>query len=162
MSKLRGLLVCTTSLRDWGQELELQLEVGPRSVKKTSGTHLGKPLADAMEAILAAIYLDAEKCGEDPLEPVMALVGSRFEATIRSAVPGIWESQDSKTTLQERASAAGLPAPVYELIERSGPDHEPCFSVRVRVGPHQSSGSAGTLKRAQSEAARNLLGMQFH
>jgi ribonuclease III len=159
MSKLRGMLVCTESLRDWAQELDLELERGPRSLKKPSDAHLGKPMADAMEAILAAIYLDAERAGEDPMKAVMELVKKRFEPSIRAAVPGIWEARDSKTTLQERASSAGLPAPIYELVERSGPDHEPRFFVRVRVGPLQSNGTAGTLKRAQTEAARNLLGL---
>ena len=159
MSKLRGMLVCTDSLRDWAQELDLALEEGPRSVKKASSTQLGKPMADALEAILAAIFLDAEKCSEDPMKAVMRVVKARFDASIRSASPGIWEARDSKTTLQERASATGLPAPVYELVERSGPDHEPRFSVRVSVGPHQSNGTAGTLKRAQTEAARNLLAL---
>jgi dsRNA-specific ribonuclease len=159
MSKLRGMLVCTESLRDWAVELDLRLEKGPRSVKKTPGMNTGKPMADAMEAILAAIYLDAEKCGEEPMKPVQRLVEGRFREIVLKAFHGIWETRDSKTTLQERASTAGLPAPVYELVERSGPDHEPSFSVRVRVGPHQSSGTAGTLKRAQTEAARNLLGL---
>ena len=79
MSKLRGMLVCTESLRDWGQELELVLEKGPRSVKKVATGQLGKPLADAMEAILAAIYLDAEKCGEDPMGAVLRIVKIRFD-----------------------------------------------------------------------------------
>jgi len=159
MSKLRGMLVCTESLRDWAQELNVVLETGPRSLKKVSPAYLGKPLADAMEAILAAIYLDGEKSAEDPMAAVQKLVKDRFETTIQTAFAGIWEARDSKTTLQERASAAGLPAPIYELLDRSGPDHEPRFAVRVCVGPHQAKGTAGTLKRAQTEAARNLLAL---
>jgi len=154
MSKLRGMLVCTESLRAWAGELELVLERGPRSPKKGPGGRLGKPLADALEALLAAIYLDHDSTN---LEPVMRLVSDRFLPAIHKAHHGIWEAGDAKTTLQERAAIAGLSAPIYELVDRTGPDHEPVFSVRVRVGPKESRGTAGTLKGAQTEAARNLL-----
>lgn len=157
MSKLRGMLVCTESLREWAQDLGLVLERGPRSLKNQPGTQPQKPLADAMEALLAAMYLDAESAQENPLDTIARIVKDRFGPTIQSARQGMWEALDCKTTLQERASAAGLPAPVYELMERTGPDHEPAFSVRVKVGALQADGSAGSLKRAQNEAARKLL-----
>jgi ribonuclease-3 len=70
---------------------------------------------------------------------------------------GIWETRDSKTTLQERAAAMALPPPVYELLQRSGPDHAPSFTVQVRLGERTATATAGTLKRAQTEAARLLL-----
>jgi ribonuclease III len=161
MSKLRGMLVCTASLRSWAQELELTLEKGPRSPKASSGNRPGKPLADALEALLAALYLDADPSGADPLKIVTELVRDRFEVTIREAYLGIWEFGDAKTTLQEKAVASGLPAPVYELVERTGPDHAPAFQVRVRVGSRESIAVAGTLKGAQAEAARQLLS-HFH
>jgi ribonuclease-3 len=151
------MLVCTASLRDWAQELDITLEKGPRSPKKDSGSRPGKPLADALEALLAALYLDSDPDDTGSLEVVMRLVRSRFETTIREAYPGIWEAGDAKTTLQEKVMALGLPAPLYELIERTGPDHAPIFQVRVCVGTLESIAAAGTLKKAQSEAARQLL-----
>jgi ribonuclease-3 len=157
MSKLRGMLVCTESLRGWAQDLGLTLERGPRSLKKAPGNQPHKPMADAMEALLAAVYLDAEAWSGNPLDTVQEIVKKRFGSTIQSARQGMWEALDCKTTLQERASAAGLPAPAYELIQRTGPDHEPAFYVKVQVGSLQAEGTAGTLKRAQNEAARSLL-----
>jgi ribonuclease-3 len=70
---------------------------------------------------------------------------------------GIWEARDSKTTLQERAAVLALPPPIYELVARTGPDHAPTFTVTVRMGSSAATASAGTLKRAQAEAARALL-----
>ena len=159
LSKLRGMLVCTDALHQWALDLGLELGRGPRSPRKPGAVDLRNPLADAVEALLAAVFLDVQGRGGDALGEVGTILARRFLGEIREAFVGVWETRDSKTTLQERASAAGLPAPVYELLDRSGPDHEPRFSVRVRVGPHESVGAAGTLKRAQTEAARHLLAL---
>lgn len=157
MSKLRGLLVCTQTLCEWAQSLDLVLRTGPRSTKKDSAAAVRKPKADAMEALIAAVFLDARNAGGDPLATVSALVASRFLPSIQEAQIGVWEERDSKTTLQERAASLSLPAPSYELIERGGPDHAPVFTVRVRTGTQQAVATAGTLKRAQAEAAREIL-----
>jgi ribonuclease III len=156
LSKLRGLMVCTDALHAWALELGVALEKGPRSPKKASPS-LRNALADAMEALLAAIFLDLQARGEAPLEGVRAIIEGRFLEEIRAAYVGIWEAKDSKTTLQERGAVFGLPPPRYELLERTGPDHAPSFTVRVAVGGFEATGTAGTLKRAQMEAARLLL-----
>ncbi len=155
MSKLRGLLVCTDALHEWAKALELHLKTGPRTPKQPGA--LRKPMADAMEAILAAIYLDALKVGEAGLTPVMALVRRHHLEAVRSAHIGMWEHRDSKTTLQERAAALGMPAPAYEQVSRTGPDHQPVFIVRARVGELQVEASAGSLKQAEIVAARALV-----
>lgn len=155
LSKLRGMLVCTESLRNWALDLGLELERGPRSPKKASAP--GKPLADAMESLLAAIFLDAEASGLDAMAVVTGILDARFSESIRSAELGQWEASDAKTTLQERAAATGLPVPEYVLTQRSGPDHEPVFTVRAQVGDKSAEGEGRTLKRAQTAAARQLL-----
>jgi len=157
MSKLRGLLVCTQSLSEWATDLDLRLGVGPRSTRKESSPSVRKPKADAMEAVIAAVFLDARHAGQDPLATVTGLVASKFLASIRQARIGIWEEQDSKTTLQERAVSLSFPTPCYELVEKGGPDHAPVFTVRVRVGNLEAVATSGTLKRAQMAAARELL-----
>ena len=157
MSKLRGMLVCTQTLCEWAASLALQLGTGPRSTKKDAAATVGKPKADAMEALIAAVFLDARSSSVDPLATVSRLVASRFLPAIREAQVGIWEERDSKTTLQERAATLSLPAPAYELTERLGPDHAPVFTVRVRVGTLEAVATAGTLKKAQMEAAREIL-----
>ena len=159
LSKLRGLLVCTDALHQWALDAGVTLRTGPRSPRKAGAVQLRNPLADAMEALLAAVFLDAQARGEDALGTVRGIVERRCLAEIRRAYPGVWEAKDSKTTLQERAATLGLPAPVYELLERTGPDHAPAFTVRVRIGVREATAQAGTLKRAQAEAARVLLAM---
>lgn len=155
MSKLRGMLVCTDALHDWAQELGLTLTTGARAPKQPGA--LRKPLADAVEALLAAIYLDVEDSKNDGLEAVMSIVARRHLEAIRSAHIGMWEHGDSKTTLQEKAAALGFPAPLYEQISRSGADHQPTFKVRVSIGELQAEASAGNLKQAEILAARDLV-----
>ena len=159
LSKLRGLLVCADALHQWAKDLGVELVRGPRSPRKPMGTNQRNPLADAMEAILAAVFLDVREQGGDALGTVQAIVDRRFQEEVREAFMGIWEARDSKTTLQERAAAMALPPPVYELVERTGPDHAPTFVVRAVLGERSATASAGTLKRAQTEAARELLSM---
>lgn len=156
LSKLRGLMVCTDALHAWALDLGVELEKGPRSPKKTTA-NLRNALADAMEALLAAMFLDLQARGEVPLEGVLAIIENRFLEQVRAAYVGVWETRDSKTTLQERGATLALPPPLYELLERTGPDHAPTFAVRVTVGRYEAVASAGTVKRAQMEAARILL-----
>ena len=157
LSKLRGLLVCTDALHQWALDAGVKLAIGPRSPRKAGAVDLRNPLADAMEALLAGVFLDAQAQGEDALATVGGIVERRCLAEIQRAYPGVWEAKDTKTTLQEKAAALSLPAPAYELLERSGPDHAPHFSVRVTVGAREATAKAGTVKRAQAEAARILL-----
>ena len=157
LSKLRGLLVCTDALHAWARDLGIELGRGPRSPKKAGAVDLRNPLADSVEALLAAVFLDVQAQGGDALGVVQVIVERRFLSEIQEAFMGIWEARDSKTTLQERAAAMALPPPVYELLERAGPDHAPTFTVEARVGERSARASAATLKRAQTAAARALL-----
>ena len=156
MSKLRGMLVCTETLCEWALALGLVLRAGPRSTKSPA-TAARKPMADAVEALIAAVYLDARSAGDDPQRVVSALVEARFLPSITQAFIGIWQERDSKTTLQERMAALALPPPVYELTEKGGPDHAPVFTVRVKAGHLEATASSSTLKGAQAEAARAVL-----
>jgi ribonuclease-3 len=157
LSKLRGLLACTDALHQWARDLGIHLLRGPRSPRKAGAVEQRNPLADAMEAVLAAVFLDAQAQGVDPLATVLAIVERRCLEEIKQAFVGVWETRDSKTTLQERAAALALPPPVYRLLERSGPDHAPAFTVQAQLGDRSATATAGTLKGAQAEAARILL-----
>ncbi|GLH69802.1 ribonuclease 3 [Geothrix rubra] len=153
MSKLRGVLVCTEALHAWALDLGLD-----QALSSAGRTALGpKPLADAVEALLAAVFLDAQAAGGDGASRVQALVEARHLAAIRSADPGLWTRRDAKTTLQETTARLGLPAPAYTLLGQSGPDHAPRFSVRAATGPHVAEAEGNTRKKAETEAARKLL-----
>ena len=158
LSKLKGMLVCTDALHQWAKDLGLSLGRGPRSPRQVQAEDLRKPLADAVEALLAAVFLDVQAQGGDAFGAVREIVERRFLAEIQRAYLGIWESRDCKTTLQERAAALSMAPPEYRLLEKSGPDHAPTFTVQVTLGGRAATASARTLKRAQTEAARALLG----
>ena len=106
-------------------------------------------LADAVEATLGALFLDAglEACRR----AVLDVLADDF-ATM-TAPP-----RDAKTALQEWAQARGLPLPVYTLVERTGPDHAPVFTVEVRIDGHDPARRAGPSRRqAEKDAAAVLL-----
>ncbi|MCL1908375.1 MAG: putative dsRNA-binding protein [Holophagaceae bacterium] len=157
LSKLRGKIVSTDSLKKWAKDLEITLERGPRS-PKTKKYYSSKELADAIEALLAAVVLDSEAINEDGIKNAFGIVEKYFGEIVQRANPKDWEHDDPKTALQERVATMGLVAPEYELIERSGPDHAPVFSCRARVGKFEVDAKGTTLKRAQMEAARILMG----
>jgi len=156
MSKFRGVLVRTDSLHQWALELGLDRALSAAHPRKAPP--MGpKPLADAMEALLAAVYLDAGASGRDGNAAAMALVEARFLEPIRSARPEAWSRFDPKTALQETAARLGLPAPSYEQVDQSGPGHAPLFTVRVAVGDRQAEARGSSRKRAESDAAHRLL-----
>ena len=155
MSKLRGVLVRTESLRAWA--LDLGLDQALRAAHPRKAPPMGpKPLADALEALLAAVYLDAQALEEASLV-VRSLVETRFLASIREAQPESWTRTDPKTHLQETAARLGLPSPVYAMVEQAGPGHAPRFTMQVTVGTLSARSEGATRKRAEGDAARQLL-----
>ena len=106
-------------------------------------------LADALEAVIAAIYLDGG------FAAAFAFVERFWEKLIveMDAPP-----RDPKTSLQEWAQARALPLPAYALIATSGPDHAPHFTVSVRVaGLAEASATASSKRAAETGAAAALL-----
>ena len=106
-------------------------------------------LADVLEAVIAAIYLDGGLAAA-------ALFIERFwEPLIHEmAAP----PSDAKTALQEWAQGRGLPLPAYELVATSGPDHAPHFTVAVRVaGQAEASATASSKRAAETAAAAALI-----
>jgi ribonuclease-3 len=116
----------------------------------SGGRAKGTILADAMEAILGAIFLDA---GFEPA---------------RSAVRRLWASQDdqhttsaagpdAKSALQEWAQGKGLALPEYVEVSRKGPDHAPRFTSEVRIDGCAPARGEGASKRAAEQAAARAL-----
>ena len=120
-----------------------------RSEMLSGGRRRTALLGDAMEAVIAAVYLDGG------LEPARDLIlrawGARI-AEVRSL------GRDAKTSLQEWAQARGLPPPVYVDLAREGPDHAPVFSVEARLEDGRAAaGQAASKRAAQQVAAEALL-----
>ncbi len=105
-------------------------------------------LADACEAMIAAIYLDGG------FEAAAAFV-HRFWAPLLAAMEG--PPSDPKTTLQEWAQARGLGLPRYELVATSGPDHAPLFTVAAKVGGSEAATATASAKRAAEAGAAAAL-----
>jgi len=106
-------------------------------------------LADAMEAVIAAVYLDGGWEAARALV-VRHLSGASVQA---QSTPG---ERDYKTRLQERAAEMALPAPEYD-ISSSGPDHGRRFMSTVRVGKTIGRGTGRSKKQAQQQAAEEAL-----
>jgi ribonuclease-3 len=101
-----------------------------------------------MEAVIAAIYLDA---GYGPARHVvLRLWGDRITRAAET-------SRDAKTSLQEWAQARGQTPPAYVLIARDGPDHAPDFTVEVRLASGESEVGRAPSKRVAEQAAAKAL-----
>lgn len=122
-----------------------------RGEEKTGGRRKRALLADALEAVLAAVYLDG---GYDA---AVAFVQHALEQELAEANPEDAAAADYKTMLQERLQAARHAAPQYTLIETHGPPHRRVFHVDVQWEGGQVRGEGHTIKAAQTEAARRAL-----
>jgi ribonuclease-3 len=106
-------------------------------------------VADACEALIAAIYLDG---GIDSARKFILHNWAELFDGVRADV------KDPKTTLQEWTSARSLTPPVYTVVTRSGPQHQPMFVVDVEIADLAPARGEGKTKRqAEQEAARSLL-----
>jgi ribonuclease-3 len=120
-----------------------------RSEMLSGGRRKEALLGDALEAVIAAVYLDAGF--EAAQAVVLALWGDRI-AEVEA------DARDAKTALQEWAQARGLPPPAYLEQGRTGPDHQPVFTVEVRLeNGAVERAAAGTKRQAEQAAAKALL-----
>jgi ribonuclease-3 len=162
LSKLRAHLVSERHLIRVAQELELghYLRLG-RGEEKSGGRGKTALLVDALEAILAAIYLDGglEVAREFVLNKVIAPELERMESQ-----GGTMPVTDFKSALQEAVQGLGLPQPAYVLVNEAGPEHSKTFTVEARL--HAKGGKeaefvgraqGSTKKTAEQDAARQLL-----
>ncbi|MEQ9694571.1 ribonuclease III [Shimia sp. SDUM112013] len=119
-----------------------------RSEMMSGGRRKQALLGDAMEALIAAVYLDAGF--ETAKQMVVRLWGDRVTKVEADA-------RDPKTSLQEWAQARGLKPPTYETVARTGPDHAPVFRISVTLETGQSTEAADNSKRKAEQAAAKAL-----
>jgi ribonuclease-3 len=129
---------------DLGEALKLG-----RSEQLSGGRRKQALLGDAMEAVIAAVYLDG---GFDAARAlILRLWGARITSVEEDA-------KDAKTALQEWAQGRGLTTPQYVLVERSGPDHAPVFTIEARLPTGETAtATAGNKRQAEQAAAKALL-----
>ena len=151
LSRLRAQLVNGQALAVLGRELALgdALKLGPGELK-SGGFRRDSILADAFEAIIAAVYMDG---GFDACrELVRQLFHQRVASTPRS-------QKDAKTRLQEWLQARGHGLPQYELVASYGEDHAKTFDVVCEIAdpePLRAEGRAGSRRAAEQSAAETI------
>lgn len=153
LTRARSQLVCEASLAGIARRLDLgpRLRLGAGEIK-SGGRERDSILADALEAIIGAIHLDA---GFDVCRDVVL---AWFQPAIAElANSGI--AKDAKTHLQEWLQARGLPLPEYVLVATRGDDHDKIFDVACRLHEPaiQAHAEGPSRRQAEQHAARGVL-----
>ena len=150
LAKRHTALIRTETLADMARDLKLgDFVYLSDAERKAGGADNDNILADIMEAVTAAIYLDS---GFEQAENFFhRVLGDRLHSMAEPP-------RDPKTALQEWSQANNIGLPVYEVIGQDGPDHAPTFTVQVSLpGYGPQSASSTSKKRAEKEAAQKLL-----
>jgi ribonuclease III len=155
---LRASLVKGETLAELAQEFKLgdYLKLGAGELR-SGGFRNKSILADAMEAVVAAIYLDAgmQVCQQC----ILNWYGSRLQTSDEMTA-----EKDPKTRLQEFLQARKLDLPVYAVLSMEGEAHNQIFRVSCRVNnlPYITEGSAHSRRHAEQEAAQKYLDIIEH
>lgn len=164
LSKLRAYLVSEKHLIRAAKQLQLgrYLRLG-HGEEKSGGRNKTTLLVDALEAVVAAMYLDAglEKTRALILDKVLEPELQRVSKDSGDALP----MTDFKSALQETAHSMGWSQPEYVLVKERGPEHQKTFTVEARVRTHDepaepeyaARGEGPTKKQAEQGAARKAL-----
>ena len=152
MTKVRATVVCEKSLykiatkHNFGNYLFLG-----KSERQNEGNKRPAILADSVEAVIAAMYLDGG------LEPVDKFIIENLKDEIEQASKHVGD-KDYKTVLQEKLQEGGDVKIEYEIIKESGPDHDKSFEAQVRFnGKILAKGSGKSKKGAEMQAAKKAL-----
>ena len=152
MTKVRATVVCEESLykiakmHNFGDFLYLG-----KSEQKTGGKNRPAILADSVEAVIAAMYLDGG------LEPVNKFIIENLKDEIEVATKHVGD-KDYKTVLQEKLQANGEVKIEYEIVSETGPDHDKLFKAQVKCnGEILASGEGKSKKEAHMSAAKKAL-----
>lgn len=153
LSRMRAALVKGDTLAEVAQELQLGSCLTLGSGEKKSGGHRrASILADALEAVLGALFLDGgyTECRN--------CVGRLFDGRLDKLLPGA-VGKDAKTRLQEFLQHRGEPLPVYALIETAGAEHNRQFTVtcQLRQRAVEARGEGSSRRKAEQDAAARVL-----
>lgn len=151
LTALRANLVNTVSLAEVAKALDLGNKLYLSKGEEESGGRTNQSLlADTVEAVIGAIFLDrGVEAAEEFIEENLLT-----DLEKRAAEP----LKDPKSSLQEFVQSQSFPAPKYEVLEESGPDHDKKFVIEVKVGGKPWGQGVGKSKSlAEQEAARQAL-----
>jgi ribonuclease-3 len=149
LSKLKAHLVSAAHLYRVAQDLNLgDFLILGRGEELSGGRAKKALLSDAVEALIAAMYLDGG------LEPARAFIETKIVSTLGAPEDGNEHPvTDYKSALQEMAQSLQLPPPRYVIVAEEGPEHSKTFTVEVRVGKNWISRAQGMSKKAAGQVA---------
>ncbi len=155
LSRLRASFVKGETLALLARDLELgnYLRLGPGELK-SGGAERASILADVMEAVIGAVYLDSGKNMDLCTERVLHWFGDRLDQTSPET-----NQKDPKTRLQEYMQSHRLPLPEYEVVETSGEAHDQTFRIACHIEKREEVfyGIGSSRRRAEQEAAEQAL-----
>ena len=150
LAKRFSALVRGQTLAQIGKEINIAPYIlFSETDQSAQGTDNENIIADVMEALLGAMYLDGG------LTPCQTMIERYWDDRVETMTK---PPQDPKTELQEWAQALGKGTPTYEIVKREGPDHAPEFTIEVTVkGLDPQQAKASNRRQAEKDAARKLL-----
>jgi ribonuclease-3 len=153
LSKLKAQLVSEASLLKVAQNIGVgQFLILGRCEEMSAGRNKKTLLADAVEALIAALYLDGG------IEAARRFVQHAIVSSVAPLHPdGESGYTDYKTALQELAQAHRLPMPRYSIVQERGPEHAKIFTMEARVGDEVSGEAEGPSKKSAGQLAAKLL-----
>ena len=152
LTKLKSFLVCAENLVTVARKLDLGAHLILGAGEEVGGGRDKKGLlADALEAVIAAIYLDGG------IQEARSFVHRAILSTdaLLAAEQNL-PLDNFKSALQEFLQARKLPTPVYEVVKESGPHHRKQFSIEVSIGSLVRAQAAGVSKKAAAQEAARL------
>jgi ribonuclease-3 len=153
LSKIKAHLVSAAHLHEVARQLSLgdYLYLG-RGEEMSGGRSKRALLANAVEAVIAALYLDGGMKASRRFVEVYVLAGLD-----KSDYESCGAIDDFKSALQEAAQARKLPQPCYVIVKERGPEHSKTFTVEVRVGREYSAQAEGNSKKSAGQKAAQLV-----
>lgn len=151
LSRMRANLVNELTLASIARTIMLgkYIQLG-RGEIQTRGCEKNSILADAFEALIAAIYLDGG------FMAAFTFIAGHFQTRLSSVIHTS-SNHDHKSRLQELAQSTYKVTPQYKIIKESGPDHDKIFNVRLTVHELVAQGLGKSKKSAEQDAARQAL-----
>ncbi|MFT6986151.1 MAG: ribonuclease-3 [Psychromonas sp.] len=152
LSRMRATLVCGKMLAEIGREFQLGdcLILGPGELK-SGGFRRDSIIADGVEAIIGAAFLDSD------IDTAKQLILKWFDSRLQSIQPGI-SQKDPKTQLQERLQSRKKALPIYEVIEVKGEAHNQRFTMSCSIeGLPLVQGQGTSRRKAEQIAAGKML-----
>lgn len=157
LSQARALLVCEGALAKEANRLELGqfLKLG-KGEEKNGGRTRRSILADALEAVLGAVYMDGGFSAVQTV--VLGIFADAIGQVTEEVADGHFQAQDHKTALQEALQKNGTVDIRYQIIGESGPEHDKTFTVQLVInGEPMTTGEGKSRKKAEQRAAKSMM-----